>query len=608
MKFYGCIFLLIGLSLTSSIGAAQSKNLGKSLGEAGSYCTAIRGNGELAPAHWGSLARIVEYYGIPSGMAGGSSASITMFFIESMAMHPHFNEQTQESQRRQEFSYLIKSMQGYAERLAQSKEAKAAVSLATFAKNAELRKALLKVAQSTDWKNLTNQEVLKTLAEAQRIELLDQAIKDVNVLVASETAWSFTNPKFIAYLARAKVVAETIAPNDPYEQEKITMIGNLVGEFKSSVELLGDFDAETDVNLFFREGLINFKGLADKMGFIGDFYSGRFFSSEENKRYGDWLRRCSENSAGKTWSELKTSNNCHEEFSDLLKLFEDKLKVYSENPSQMPQRRIDDKVGSKIASLVSTSVITGKSAEIFKKTSAEYALNPSRPFGEKFKAQFNDIKFGYWGMSTNTQKAQENIKRFNDLKSQKFLSLGETTWRTALSLSPAEPGLSNVQPIPGTNYFSAGGWSDLHPTLVLKAMGCPQVVYVTRRDGETMFGQGVIERLTDLEGLEFSNLTREKNNNGNKDDLESQWSQLYNIANPKSSFSQSISASDVVWCTDWNNVSNKLAFGQVSDLGYNAWVYSKDSSQQYANQITVKDNTIGSAGYPEFAGCIPLSQ
>ena len=33
---------------------------------AADYCIALRGNGELMPAHWGALASTVEVYGTPA--------------------------------------------------------------------------------------------------------------------------------------------------------------------------------------------------------------------------------------------------------------------------------------------------------------------------------------------------------------------------------------------------------------------------------------------------------------------------------------------------------------------------------------------------------------
>ncbi len=42
---------------------------------------------------------------------------------------------------------------------------------------------------------------------------------------------------------------------------------------------------------------------------------------------------------------------------------------------------------------------------------------------------------------------------------------------------------------------SAGGWSDLHPTLVLANLGCEKIVYVTRTGDESGFAIGVAKLL-----------------------------------------------------------------------------------------------------------------
>ena len=43
--------------------------------------------------------------------------------------------------------------------------------------------------------------------------------------------------------------------------------------------------------------------------------------------------------------------------------------------------------------------------------------------------------------------------------------------------------------------MSAGGWSDLAPTLVLKNMGCERVVYVTREGDESGFATKIAKNL-----------------------------------------------------------------------------------------------------------------
>src|SRR5690606_25187121 len=130
------------------------------------------------------------------------------------------------------------------------------------------------------------------------------------------------------------------------------------------------------------------------------------------------------------------------------------------------------------------------------------------------------VRFGYFG-DPDSIDAITKAER-SDLKSQMRIGLGQPTWREVLSYSPAEPGLSRALPVNG-ELVSAGGWSDLHPVLVLKDVGCDEVVYVTRSDPESNFALGVASIL----GM-------------SADDKRS----LYDLENPDSSFSQSLAEAD----------------------------------------------------------------
>ena len=51
-------------------------------------CVGVRGNGPRLWAHFPSLARVVEAFGPIHGMAGGSSATVTGFLLESIEANP----------------------------------------------------------------------------------------------------------------------------------------------------------------------------------------------------------------------------------------------------------------------------------------------------------------------------------------------------------------------------------------------------------------------------------------------------------------------------------------------------------------------------------------
>ena len=65
-------------------------------------------------------------------------------------------------------------------------------------------------------------------------------------------------------------------------------------------------------------------------------------------------------------------------------------------------------------------------------------------------------------------------------------------------------------------------------------VGCDQVVYVTRTGNESGFALGVARLL----GMNAADEAA-----------------LYDLDNPESSYSQSISEADGVWCTNWNDIS-----------------------------------------------------
>jgi hypothetical protein len=94
---------------------------------------------------------------------------------------------------------------------------------------------------------------------------------------------------------------------------------------------------------------------------------------------------------------------------------------------------------------------------------------------------------------------------------------------------------------------SAGGWSDLHPSLVLRNMGCDQVIYVTRRGQESGFAQGVAGLL----GM-----------------TDEQKTALYDLG-ADSSCALSIAESSAVWCTDWNRFSG-TQLAEIFEDAYNA--------------------------------------
>jgi hypothetical protein len=207
-------------------------------------------------------------------------------------------------------------------------------------------------------------------------------------------------------------------------------------------------------------------------------------------------------------------------------------------------------VGARTPVLISTSVLTGATAQQWRDARALY--NAASEYD--FRVNFDDVRFGYWGRAEDLGRVEANPLGFEDAKTSRFLALGEATWREVLTFSPAEPGLARAQEMTG-DLVSAGGWSDLHPVLALENMGCEEVVYVTRTGDESKFARGVATLL---------GLTAQ------------QHSDLYDLDNADSSFAISVERANGTWCTNWNDFSASQ-IEQIYDDGFNAPLETSDA-------------------------------
>jgi hypothetical protein len=458
------------------------------------------------PAHWGAMSSLVEEQGLPSAMAGGSSASITMFLLESISLNPL-------AQTNSERALLIKSFQGYLEALTQTPEGKAIQALLA---DKGVFQALLATAPKID-------EALQNPAAK---ALLQKHLGNLQTLMNSKDIKEIINPEFVLYVQRT---AKLSMQQDPTVAAVVNYRG---GQISHAIKNFGKFDAETDKTLFVRPGLIDFKKLASILGQMGNFYAN--YNNESGmgpqieQRMKDFLKACTPETQKLSWREL---NEKHPECRQLLG---SAVLMYREAGAGA-KSRVDENVGAHIPAFPTTSVLTGAAVEQFTKLYIDYQTTTDENFGD-FSVNPDDLHFGYWGTSEGLAKIEKKFKTVseykNDKKSQKFMSLGESAWMNVISTSPAEPGLSRIQALSRTQ-LSAGGWSDLHPVLVLKAFGCDNIIYVTRKGEESKFAQGTFRRLTQADDKTMS--------------------QFYSIANPQSSIMRSQKNATKIKCTDWNS-------------------------------------------------------
>lgn len=517
--------------------------------QAADYCLALRGNGEAQPAHWGALASVVEKMGLPRLQSGGSSATISMFLLDSIASNDWVNQASMDEQSSRA-SLLLKSLYGIATYVSQTPNVKAGLDLygsyqaATGLK--ERAKILQQIAMNPNQSSSQTSGLAKALFDAGlgQTPRYREMIRSLHEMSTNPTKLSFKQVRKMRFYA---------------------------AELYQALTTLGAFDAESDASLFFRDGIVDFRTFALSIGKVASFLAETDFEK--------WAAKCERNHHGKTWQEIVAQNPiCQTELHTLLTNF------FSQ-PRDWSKRNVAKRMaGESIASLPTTAVLTGKTYEKALSIYERYHSQLDRKVALEFKVEeVGDVHFGYWGLPQILRRAGNNLAKdyANDFKSSKFLALGEATWQDVLALSPAEPGLAAFQKmnVNGRLGYSAGGWSDLHPVPVLKAAGCETVVYVTRRGGESLFGQGIAKRVF---GFERSwDVLRTKtsenvmandllNDLGDEKDLTSIWAKLYNVANAQSSYILSVSQADAVLCTDWNKYDVKSQIDQLVNESYRA--------------------------------------
>ena len=501
----------------------------------GKYCLAIRGNGELEPAHWGASARVIEQWGLPSAMAGGSSGSISMFLLNAVAQNPFVvDSRIDELERNRRASLIVKSFTGFFTELKRTRFTKD-----FFKLYGELDKIKAEEMTKRMWLSFGARNYSEIM------NILNQGVRQGIFSIAS------TEP-----------ILRAIKNRDEKKSKFYLQ------QLKESVELFGKFDAMKDANLFFRPGLVNFENAASSFGRWASFYALPTREESIMKSWTAFIESCSAGSEGKTWNEiLKEKPQCDGLFQMVFKNYFD----------HEPKEHFEERpIGTPIAVYPSTAVIVGESARQVERGFNEYQEKLDPEFGANFKAKSSEeVLFGYWGNPAALQNIKAKLD-ISDEKSRRFFGLGQATWKTVLSLSPAEPGLASLLPFEaeGKKIISAGGWSDLHPVNVLKASGCDKVVFLTRQGGESLFAQGVANRLMNLKRDPFK-LNPVLNNQGDVNaDSEDTWSKLFNLANPKSAVNTALSMATAVSCTNWNASDIKKDLDELVESAYRSpyWI------------------------------------
>jgi hypothetical protein len=470
-------------------------------------CTGIRGNGNRIFAHFGSLARIVEHSGPVRCAAGGSSGSITTFLVESVNRNPVVDRCGRRScsatRLAERHALLYRSMAG-----------------------------LTEVGIGADVRTIVG--LVERVQAEGIVALLDTDPQSavaafVNVL---EDFGEIVNPEVFELLAQS--------PDPAYH------VRDLVAGLQDAV----GFQVR-DSMVFVRVGVINFNVLVELFGRIGDFYAG--YGPFDRSGVGAWLDACAAPSRGLTWVDaaalpMPGGSTCGARFAELYRAYETAHRASPPVPS-----RLDDRIGDRLPMLAVTGVLTGEAITQWQTARAQYfAAEPVT-----FAPDFGDVRFGYFGRDRDLARIARGLSRRHgdDPVTERFLALGQASWREILGSSPAEPGFEAAVPL-SAGVLSVGGWADPLRVQVLDALGARHVVAVNRRGGEQIGG-----------------FTPEVSRQLGADDDE--LARLYSLEDPRSSFVAALRTADAVWCTDWDTPDGFDPAALFAD-GYSAPMLTSD--------------------------------
>lgn len=479
--------LLVTLGLVLSLSPVHAQTSDHSV----KTCAAVRGNGDRILAHFGSIGRYHDSYPAFDGIAGGSSGSITSFIYESMLMNPLLKEcggtSCTSEEKRQRLAFLVKSIMGYV-------------------------------------------DVYKNTEEVQALLFTIDAVKDLRALFAEPSFQKLM--EYDAAAAAQKVVAVLKSPEfrGLINPDLITLFQNSqnipfhLKELERNLKNFGSWKA-ADPSIFFFPGFINWPELARRMGRIADFYAG-YGAYYPQREVDAVLQQCAPQLAGKDWNNAEILA-CQKEFTALIADYRKANIADVSGP-----HRIQDPIGKGTMALASTSILMGdENLAIYKAAHDSYR----RGEAYEFQPKFSDIRMGYFGREADLARIQKNERGYTDTRTQRFESLGTRAWQDIISVSPAEPSLSDIRPVDAGRY-SIGGWIDLSPTLVLRNAGCDEVVYFTRYVDRNIsgFAASIVKLL-----------------NASDDELQQIIGANPDVV-PTPAFILSNNEATGVWCTDWD--------------------------------------------------------
>ena len=257
----------------------------------GGLCVGLRGNGARIFSHFGALARIHEHYGLINGVAGGSSAGISAFLVESLYANPEVfqcgDAPCSEEEAALRISFLLKSM--------------------------EMTPGLLGKTRAG--------LALHHLAESVGVALGDgfgAFILSGNVFKAvGAVTQLFWSDNFKAMLDGTFLNVILQSPKKIHHLK----------EFAATLQGFGKFEVEGQ-NILVRPGLVRFESVAEKVGRLGSFYA--MYGPQDTERWRMVLDECTPNTQGLLWNEISermtsSGRSCGQTLQMMLEWYMDEL-------------------------------------------------------------------------------------------------------------------------------------------------------------------------------------------------------------------------------------------------------------------------------------------
>ncbi len=594
---------IFGLFLLLLSIPGQSKEIQKD------YCVSLQGNGRAIYAHFGALAYLVEAHGIPQGVSGGSSATVSMFILESILENPALqNSETGQVDLKNpetiaKVSFLLKTIIGLGNYMDKGVPA---VYLGHHQKLFSIANKLVASVKSGDVSQLDLEEIVAGAskegdedADAESSDGMFQLYQSYETIILDE------ENKKDAWIEWLKNYGPSLFNED-------TLRFLVAGINKGGIEgpgvswFLADMTEALsedrifqfrDMRDFLRPFPISFDGVAQIFGSIGDFYAGNSFmyssGSRADKdaadRFDALFSACDatniERWVGETFGNGgANSSKCSRVFDTMLKEhFGDPA-----NPDQVglefsvplnEQRRFAS-VGTNpdLTVLPVVAMLAGKGAEDLIALQKKYqgfatsGNSDGKSSAEEFAIEVapQDLQYGYFAAQADRDELDDyfqserlayKAKKLNEggvkgRQSRVLRFSGDVNWNRVLTSSPAEPTIATFSlfgedEVDGGPYASLSGWGGLFDVFPLKALGCKETAYVTTRQVRDDGKMGFEFPLQITRTLLSSEVSLNEKSNYKKHIAE-----MYSL-DPKdgkrSSHERNLEAADLVVCTSWNS-------------------------------------------------------